>query len=67
MSLYSGDEAWCLSQSLLKLMRCHNGEEFSYLLREALLCDLEAPSADLALGGHEVFKETLVHVYGLHL
>jgi hypothetical protein len=28
---------------------------------------LEAPSADLALGGHEVFKETLVHVHGLHL
>ena len=67
MSLNCLFDALCLSQSLLKLMRCHNGEEFSYLLREALLCDLETPFADFALGGHEVFKETLVRVHGLHL
>ena len=67
MSLNSGDEAWCLSQSLLKLMRCHNGEEFSYLLREALLCDLEAPSADLALGRLVLLKEAFALLKCLHL
>ncbi len=60
-------DAWCLSQSLLKPMRCHNGEEFSSLLREDLLCDFEAPSADLALGGLVMLKEAFAHVHGLYL
>ena len=67
MSLNCLFDAWCLSQSLLKLMRCHNGEEFSYLHPETLMCNFETPCADLALGRLVLLKEAFAHLTCLHL
>ena len=60
-------DACCLFQSVLKPMRCHKDEEFSYLRPEILMFIFKTPCADLALSGHEVFKEAFANLTCLHL
>ena len=67
MSLNCLFDAWCLSQSLLKSISCHNDVEFSYLHSETLMCNFETPSADLALGRLVLLKEAFALLKCLHL
>ena len=67
MSLNCLFDAWCLSQSLLKSISCHNDEEISYLHPETLMCNFETPSADLALGRLVLLKEAFALLKCLHL
>jgi len=67
MSINCLFDAWCLSQSLLKPMRCHNDEEYSYLRPETLICNFETPSTDLALGRLVLLKEAFALLKFLHL
>ena len=67
MSLNCLFDAWCLSQSLLKSMSCHNDEEFSYLRPETLMCNFNTKCADLALYGLVLLKEAFAHLTSLHI
>ena len=53
-------DAWCLSQSLLKSMSCHNDVEFSYLHPETLMCNFETLLRTLRLVGWCCLRKLLL-------
>ena len=67
MSLNCLFDAWCLSQSLLKSMSCHNDEEFSYLHPETLMFNFKTLCADFALGRLVLLKEAFANLTCIHL